>query len=195
MMKKKLLAFVVSSAFAAPVLAADDSGLYLVGLVGTTTNISNVDSGQSFGGFFGYRFNEVAAVEAGMVSLVDKANYLVPPVGYGGTGTYTSTSLAGSDLAAVLSLPVSDYFSGFLRLGYAGMERTDNPSPAEVETKWSGSTYGLGLQFMLPYDFGVGGGKMQIGFRAGYNLYNLKDSTGTLTASPSNTYVGGVIMF
>lgn len=194
-MKKKLLAFVISSAFAAPALAANDSGLYLVGLAGSTANVSNVDNGQSFGGFFGYRFNEVAAVEAGMISLFDKANYLVPPVGYGGTGTYTSTSLAGSEFAAVISLPVSDYFSGFLRLGYAGMERADNPSPAEVETKWAGSTYGAGMQFMLPYDFGVGGGKMQIGFRAGYSVYNLTDPTGATTISPSNAYVGGVIMF
>ncbi len=194
-MKKKLCAVALLSAIAAPACAADDSGVYLVGVLGKTANISNAESSPSFGGLIGYQFNSVFSVEGGMTSLVDKAKYLVPPPGYLGVGTYTSTSLAGPEFAAVVGLPMTEDFSVLIRLGYASMERTNNPSPAEVETNWKGSSYGLGAQYMLPHEFGLNGNRLKIGLRAGYSKYNLKDSAGLQTETPVNTYVGGVILF
>ena len=131
-----------------------------------------------------------------MTALVEKAKYKVPPPGYLGVGTYTSTTLAGSELAAIVGLPMTEDFSVLIRLGYASMERSNAPSPAEVETNWKGSSYGLGAQYMLPYEFGLrGGNRLKIGLRAGYSKYNLKDPTGLQTEAPTNTYVGGVIQF
>lgn len=194
-MKKKLFAVALLSVIAAPAWAEDDGGLYLVGVLGKTGNIKNAEDSPSFGGLVGYQFNSVFSVEGGMTALVEKAKYKVPPPGYLGAGTYTSTTLAGSEFAAVVGLPMSEDFSVLIRLGYASMERTDNPSPAEVETNWKGSSYGLGAQYMLPHEFGLSGNRLKIGLRAGYSKYNLKDSTGLQTEAPTNTYVGGVIQF
>lgn len=195
-MKKKLLAVALLSAIAAPACAEDDSGLYLVGVLGRTGNIKNAEDSPSFGGLVGYQFNSVFSVEGGMTALVEKAKYKVPPPGYLGAGTYTSTSMAGSELAAIVGLPMTEDFSVLIRLGYASMERSNAPSPAEVETNWKGSSYGLGAQYMLPYEFGRRGGNgLKIGLRAGYSKYNLKDPTGLQTEAPTNTYVGGVIQF
>jgi hypothetical protein len=195
-MKKKLLALALLSTFAAPAVAAMDEGVYLVGLLGNTSNISNAEKGSSFAGLIGYQFSPLFSVEFGMTSLVDKANYLTPKTpGYGGVGSYTSTSLAGSEFAAVIGVPLNEDFSILVRLGFASMERKDNPSPAEVETSWKGSVYGLGAQYMLPYEFGFNGGKLKIGLRAGFSKYNLKDPTGLLTETPTNTHIGGVILF
>lgn len=198
-MKKTLVAIALMSVVAAPAIAADtgqDRGAYLVGVAGQTSNISNVESGTSLSGLLGYRFNSVLAVEGGMTLLAEKANYIIPPVGFTGVGsTYTSTSIAGTEVAAKLSLPLRDWFSLFVRYGYTNMERTNAPSPPEVEVNWKGSTYGIGAQLNLPFEFSISGNRMRIGFRAGINKYNLKDVTGTLTETPSNTYVAGVILF
>lgn len=203
-MKKKLLAVALLSAFSVPALAAnDESGLYLVGAAGNVTNINNVDmttslggSGLSLNGSLGYQFNEFFSVEGGMIILAEKANYIIPPVGYTGVGsTYTSTSLSGTEFAAVLGLPVTEDFSLLARLGFASLERTNNPSPPEVEVAWKGSVVGVAMQYLLPHDFAIGGSRMNIGFRLGANTYNLKDATGLLTETPSYTYVAGVIHF
>jgi hypothetical protein len=198
-MKKKLLAVALLSAFAAPAFAADDSGVYLVGTAGTSSNITNVDTSTTLSGMIGYQFSSFFMVEGGMTMLADKANYLVAqtPVTIAGTTyTYTSTSLAGTDFAAVLGLPLTDDFSILLRVGYASFERTNNPSPPEVEVQWKGSTTGLAAQYIIPYDFSAGrGNKLRIGFRAGITKYNLTDATGLLKESPTNSYVGGVIQF
>ena len=195
-MKKILLGGALLFTLAAPAFAGEDRGIYLVGMAGQATNISNVDSTTSLSGLLGYRFNSVLALEGGMALLAEKANYIVPPVGYTGAGsTYTSTSISGAEAAAKLSLPVTDWFSIFARFGYASMSRTNNPSPAEVEVSWKGSTYGAGVQLTLPYEIAFGSNKIRIGFRAGVNKYNLTDVTGLLTETPTNTYVGGVILF
>ena len=195
-MKKILLGGALLFTLAAPAFAGEDRGIYLVGMAGQATNISNVDSTTSLSGLLGYRFNSVLALEGGMALLAEKANYIVPPVGYTGAGsTYTSTSISGAEAAAKLSLPVTDWFSIFARFGYASMSRTNNPSPAEVEVSWKGSTCGAGVQLTLPYEIAFGSNKIRIGFRAGVNKYNLTDVTGLLTETPTNTYVGGVILF
>ena len=193
-MKKKLLVVTLLSALAAPAFAKDDSGMYLVGTAGNTSNISNVENAPSLSGLIGYQFGYFFSVEGGMSLLVDKANYIVPPVGYTGVGsTYTSTSLAGSQFAAVIHLPMTDDLSILLRGGYTSMERTNAPSPPEVETAWKGNLYGLGVQYLLPYQFT--NHKVRIGLRAGVDKYNLKDPTGLLTETPTTSYVGGVIKF
>lgn len=194
-MKKKLLAIALLSIFTTPAFATDDSGLYLVGSLGQVSNITNVADGTSFGGSIGYRFNSIFSAEAGMISLAQKSSYLVPPVGYGGTGTYSSTSLGGTELAAKFALPAGKWFSLFARVGYANLSRTDNPSPPEVEVSWQGPTYGLGAQFILPHEFGFTGYKMHLGLRAGVNQYSLQNPTGAQTINPTNTYVAGVIQF
>lgn len=196
-MKKALMLAGLSFSFAGTAWAgtAQDKGVYLVGAAGQTANISNVDNGTSLSGLLGYRFNSVFSVEGGMTLLAEKANYIVPPVGYTVGSTYTSTSISGAEAAASLSLPVREWFSLFARFGYASMSRTNNPSPPEVEVSWKGSTYGAGVQINLPHEFSINGNRMRIGFRAGVNKYNLKDSTGLLTETPTNTYVAGVILF
>jgi opacity protein-like surface antigen len=196
-MKRVFFAVVLVSIFSTQAFAAgQERGVYLVGELGKSTNISNVNSTTSLSGLIGYRFNSVLSVEGGMDLLAEKASYIIPPVGYTGVGsTYTSTSISGAEAAAKLSLPLRDWFSVFARFGYASLSRSNSPSPAEVEVSWKGSTYGVGAQITLPHEFSVNGSRMKIGFRAGVNKYNLKDATGLLTETPTNTYVAGVILF
>jgi len=197
-MNKKLFSLALLSTFSIPALAVEDSGIYLVGMAGNTSNISSVDSSTSLGGMVGFKFSSFFAVEGGMTLLADKANYQVAqtPVIIAGTSyTYTSTTMAGSEFAAVFGLPLGDDFSVLFRLGYASLERSNNPSPPEVEVQWKGATMGLAAQYMLPYDFAFGQNKMSIGFRAGVTRYNLTDVTGLLKETPTNSYVAGVIQF
>lgn len=198
-MKKKLLAVALLSAFSVPALAVDDdSGVYLVGSVGSVANITNVESGNSLSGMIGYQFNSFFSVEGGMTLLVDNAKYIVPPapvVIAGATYNYTATSLAGSEFAAVLSLPMTEDLSILVRMGYAGLERTNTPSPPEVEVSWKGTATGVAVQYLLPHDFAVNGSKMRIGARLGVTRYNLTDATGLLTETPTNSYVSGVLHF
>lgn len=197
-MKKMLVAALLSTFATSALAVTDDSGVYLVGTTGTSSNITNVDNSTSLSGMIGYQFSSFFMVEGGMTLLADKANYLVaqtPVVIAGTTYTYTSTSLAGSEFAAVLGLPVTDDFSVLLRMGYSSLERTNSPSPPEVEVNWKGTTTGVALQYLLPYKFAAGKSKMQIGLRAGVTRYSLKDATGLLSETPLNTYVGGVIHF
>lgn len=200
-MNKKLLAAALLSIFSATAHAAkDDSGIYLVGTAGTSSNLTNVDTSTTLSGMIGYQFNSFFMVEGGMTLLADKANYLTaqtPVVIAGTTYTYTSTTLAGNEFAAVLGLPLTEDFSVLFRFGYSSMERSNSPSPPEVEENWKGGTTGIALQYILPYDISVsrGGSKMRIGLRAGVTRYNLTDPTGLKNETPLNTYVGGVIQF
>jgi hypothetical protein len=190
-----LVTFVSILGNSAVAATSQDRGLYIVGVAGQTSNLSNVDKSAALSGLIGYRFNSIFSVEGGMALLAEKANYIVPPVGYTVGSTYTSTSISGAEAAAKLSLPLRDWFSIFARYGYANMSRSNSPSPAEVEVTWKGLTYGAGAQITLPHEFAINGYRMKIGFRVGVNKYNLKDATGLLEETPIVTYVAGVIQF
>ncbi|MDP2806063.1 MAG: outer membrane beta-barrel protein [Gallionellaceae bacterium] len=197
-MMKKLLAATMLTACAMPALAADDSGVYLVGTIGSVTKITDVETTSSATGMIGYRFSRFFAIEGGMGALASDAKYAVLPAPVTVAGTtyqFTKTTLAGSEFAAVFGLPLSKNFSLYLKGGFTNLEREYSPSPNEYEDAWSGSLVGVGAQYMLPFSIKAGGGKIKIGFRLGANRYNLKNSTGTSTMNPVNAYAGGVIAF
>ncbi|MEI7841586.1 MAG: outer membrane beta-barrel protein [Gallionellaceae bacterium] len=197
-MVKKLLAATMLSACAMPALAADDSGVYLVGTIGSVTKITDVETTNSATGMIGYKFSRFFSVEGGMGALAADAKYTVAqtPVVIAGTSyTYTTTSMTGSEFSAVFGIPLSKNFSLYAKGGYTSLERSNKPSPPEVEVNWKGSLVGVGAQYMLPFSISAGGGKIKIGFRLGANRYNLKDATGALSMNPVNAYVGGVIAF
>ena len=196
MMKKNKIALaMILSTFAAPTFAAEDRGMYLVGVAGETSGITNVERVISASGLLGYKFNRFISVEGGMMLFAEQAKYIVPPVGYTVGSTYSSTSIAGTEFAAKFSLPLGDWFSLYGRFGTVSFERTNSPSPAEVEVAWKGTTYGVGMQVILPDDYSLGEYQMNIGFRLGINKYNIKDSTGLLSETPSISYAAGVIQF
>lgn len=197
-MIKKIWAVTILAACATPAFAADEGSVYLVGTIGRVSKITDVETTNSATGLIGYRFSRFFSVEAGMGALAMDAKYTVAqtPVVIAGTSyTYTTTSMAGQELSAVFGVPLSKNFSFFLKGGYSSLERSNKPSPPEVEVNWKGSLVGIGAQYMLPFSFNAGGGKVKIGLRAGANRYNLKDSTGLISMNPVNAYVGGVIAF
>lgn len=192
-MKIKSLTLALLSLLSLPVLAAgDDSGPYLVGMLGTASNISNINDSTSATGLIGYQLNDFLAVEGGMGLLFDKAAYT--SVQANGN---TASSMAGSQFAALIGLPLLDWASVYVRMGFASLERTYevNGVTSLLEESWKGSIMGLGVQFIIPHEFSISDARLQIGFRAGIDRYSLSNNAGTLTETPLNSYVGGVILF
>ncbi len=182
-MKKKFLAVALLSAFATPAFAAD-TGVYIAGSLGMTSNIKDVDSGMSFGGLVGYQFNKDWAAEGGYISLISKANINGLPAG----GKATAT-LSGTEFAGIYNYQVNEQTSVLLRLGYANTtaktEATLNGTPLNIaDSTLSGILIGVGVQYSL---------NQQLAIRAGFNSYDLKDSkTGE---KPNNFYAAAVYKF
>jgi OOP family OmpA-OmpF porin len=128
------------------------SGLLSGGLVTTTLDDKLKDTGFKL--FLGYQFNKYFAFEGGYFNLGEFGftAHTLPP------GTLNGTvAVRGVHLDAVLSLPFTERFSGFLRAGGISADSKDdftasgailvlNPNPSERRTSY---TYGAGLQ----YDF------------------------------------------
>lgn len=188
-MKLHSLTLAFLTTLSLPVLAAtSDEGPYLVGLLGTTTKMSSSADGSSATGLIGYQVNEFFAVEGGMGLLFDNAAYSTPQ-----TGGYTSSSMAGTQFAALLTFPILDEINFLLRLGGVSFERSNqiNGATNELwEEKWSGTLMGVGVQGKLPFD--IGG--VDIGLRAGIDRYSIKNSANA-TETPLNVYLGGMIYF
>jgi OOP family OmpA-OmpF porin len=183
-MKKNLLLVALLSAIAAPAFAADN-GVYVVGSVGSTSNVSSTASGTSFSGLLGYQFDKNWGAEAGYVSLLNGA-----PVDTGTAGVTGKATLSGAEVAGVYTFPVSQQFSVIARLGYASMtakaDATSLGITLSTSATLSGTTYGLGVQYNLNEQFSI---------RAGLNGYNLKDNSGASGETPNNVYVAVAYKF
>jgi OOP family OmpA-OmpF porin len=189
-----LLGLLALSIIASPTATAQDSGWYLGanvgqskakiddvriinGLVGggfTTTSITDRNSDTGFKVFGGYQFNRYFSFEAGYFDL-GKFGFTALTLP---TGSLTGDiKLKGINFDAVVSLPLSERFSLFGRVGANQAEAKDtfsgtgmvnvlnpNPTAREVNLKFGG-----GLQLDFTKSFGM---------RAEIERYRINDAVG-----------------
>jgi len=166
------LGLVVLAAIASPCLMAQDSGWYIGGNVGqsrakiddariikslmgsgfTVTSITDDDHKTGFKWFAGYQINKYFALEGGYFDL-RKFGFVAATVPL---GTLTGDiKLTGYNLDLVGTIPLSDRFSAFARVGANNAQATDhfvgtgfvnviNPNPRKRDTNVK---YGVGLQY------------------------------------------------
>jgi predicted porin len=116
------LAFVASSAFAAPTA-------FYGGLDVGSTQIDHVnDSKASFGGFVGYGFNQYIAVE----------------LGYRQLGKWDDVKINQTHLSAVGSYPLNSRFDIYGRLGYNNLSVNGSGIDGNIGT---GALIGVGLNY------------------------------------------------
>ena len=170
--KTGTLGLVVLAAIASPCLMAQDSGWYIGGNVGqsrakiddpriikslmgsgfTVTSITDDDRKTGFKWFAGYQINKYFALEGGYFDL-RKFGFVAATVPL---GTLTGDiKLTGYNLDLVGTVPLTDRFSAFARVGANNAQATDhfvgtgfvnviNPNPRKRDTNIK---YGVGLQY------------------------------------------------
>ena len=190
-MKKIAVAFLLSSVITVPVFAASN-GFY----AGVTVGQARADSYASSASLSkstdtvasilaGYQFNKNLGIEAF----------------YGGAGKFTGTNTVGTTgsgkadvfgVDVVGTLPLTDAFSLYGKLGYASSKTTASSSNGIMTgATRSAATYGLGLQYDV---------SSAVGIRAGWDRYGNAVANGSAIGSKdnfnSNVYsVGAVFRF
>ena len=173
------LGLVGCAVIASPSAVADDSGWYIGGNIGqsrakiddaritanllgggfTTTAIADDNRDNGYKLFGGYQYNKNFAVEAGYFDL-GKFGYMATVVP---AGTLTGTiKLKGLNLDAVGTLPLTEKFSAFGRLGLNYAQARDsftgigvtvlNPNPSKNDTNYK---FGAGLQYAFTESLGM----------------------------------------
>lgn len=171
----------------------DDEGItnQLLGSGLTTTSITNEDSDTAFKIFAGYKFNKNFALEGGYFNL-GQFGYTATTVP---AGTLSGTiKLQGLNLDAVGTLPITEKFSAFGRIGLNYAEAKDNfsssgavatptdPSPSKRDANYKA---GLGLQYDITET---------VGLRGEWERYRINDAVGN--DGDINMYsLGVVVMF
>ena len=191
-----ILGFVGCAVMSSPFVMADDSGWYVGANVGQskakiddariTNNLlgvgfassivdDNRDTGYKL--FGGYKFNKNFALEGGYFDL-GKFGFTATTVP---AGTLTgSIRLKGINLDAVGTLPITEKFSAFARVGLNYAEAKDNftstgaapvqtnPNPSKRDTNYK---VGLGLQYALTESLGM---------RVEAERYRINDAVGNM---------------
>ena len=189
-----MLGLVALALIATPCALAQDSGWYLglnvgktkakiddekitssiVGAGFTVPTINDKDNGTGFKVFGGYSFNKYFAFEGGYFDL-GKVGYDAITVP---AGTLNGEiKVKGFNFDGVLSLPFTEKFSAFGRVGVSRAKASDsfsgtgfvvvaNPNPSEQATNIK---YGAGLQYDFTKSFGM---------RAELERYRINDAVG-----------------
>jgi hypothetical protein len=126
------LAMLASSSFAAgPFYAGADFG---------RTKIDDVsDRYTSFGGFLGYSFHQNFAIEAGYRRLADYDEVI--------SGTKVGVTVDQAALSLVGTLPLSNGFNVYGRLGYNRLEAKGSVGNISATDTTSGGLYGVGAGY------------------------------------------------
>ena len=167
--KKFILAILLSAFIAAPAFAAD--ARYYAGLkVGSVTNSvpGTSESSTSFGVFGGYTINPNFAVELGYTDLGSVVS-----------GTITFSSL---ELSAVGTYPINDQWSLYGKLGMASTTETGLGSSVSR----SDVTYGIGGNYKL---------NPTTDLRFGLDRYGFGDDVTFVKGDSSSISVGAVFKF
>jgi OOP family OmpA-OmpF porin len=175
MLKRTIILFVTAAALSAPAFGAQfgapgESGLYGgAGLGRTDTEVNALgvtgdDRDNAWKIFGGYQINRYLGLEVGYHDLGNTA-----AAGPGGSIDFDSTAWSGS---LVGSLPITQKFAGFAKLGVARTE-TDSVgvlrgTPVSLNERSTDATYGLGLRYDFTKAFGVRGEWER--FRTGGNV-------------------------
>jgi OOP family OmpA-OmpF porin len=128
------LAIVTSSSF-----AADKPFFYAGADVGSSKFDDLSDRQNSFGGFVGYSFNQNIAIEAGYRRLADF------DLNYG--NTKVGVTLDQAAVSVVGTLPLSNGFNVFSRLGYNRLNATGSVSGFKAADSTSGVLLGIGAGY------------------------------------------------
>lgn len=180
-----------------PFAVADDSGWYAGGNVGqsrakiddakitsnllgagfTTTSIIDEDQDTGYKIFGGYQYNKYFALEGGYFDL-GKFGFTSTTAAPSAGTLSGNIKLRGLNLDAVGTLPITDKFSAFGRVGVSYVEAKDNftstglvPALADPNPSKNAANYkfGLGLQYALNESVAV---------RAEAERYRVDDAVG-----------------
>lgn len=170
-MKKIATALLLSAAVATPAFAADEGFYAGLTLGSASTNapaavgVVTKKTDNPYGIVGGYQFNKNWAAE----------------VAYSGAGKFTTaTGSAKADalsIAAVGTLPLSDTFSLYGKLGFASVaSKTSGTVAGGALTKATrtAATYGVGVQYNATQNVGIRFGYDRLG--AAVNVANVKQN-------------------
>ena len=160
-MKSRYKLFALMPVFFAATAFAGDEGLYVVGQIGKTSNVSDVQNATSYGASVGFQFDRVWASELSYTSLVRSS-----PVGF-----FRNYSANAISAAAVVTSSFNEDFSVLWRFGIHRISEEVSLNGFSIaSSNASGLLVGLAGQYQL---------NPSVGFRAGIDLYNAK-SKGTM---------------
>lgn len=134
-MLKKIAAAAALAIVASTAVAADAPAFYVGADIGQTKIDDADDNETSYGMFAGYQVNEMFAVEANYRVLADFA-FL---------GADLKTTQTG--LSAIASMPLSNNFSVYGRLGYNRIDVEASGPLGTADADESGVLYGVGLGY------------------------------------------------
>ncbi len=181
-MKKLLVAVLLSTLPAVAFAFEPDSGLQINISGGYTPSILEINSGTSYGGYVGYKFNPYLSVEGGYTSLLKQSQ----------SGVTTAASIYGPEIAGYLTVRINDLVSPFVRASFSKFAMTQSTGGIvnSIQTIY-GPSYGVGFQFYEADFFSL---------RVGYNTYYLQTSNdyyvqAGIPITTSNTYVALLMQF
>jgi OOP family OmpA-OmpF porin len=137
-MIKKIAAALALVAVSSAAFAVEPPSAY-AGIDVSSTKIDGFDREGGYGGFFGYKFNENIAVEAGYHRIAD-TEFRAGAV----RGDMTIDQI---DVSVLGSLPLSNGFDVYARLGYNRLEAKADVAGFTGKEHDSGGLYGLGLGY------------------------------------------------
>ena len=137
-MFKKIAAAVALVAASAGAFAQEMPSFY-AGVAGTSTEIDGLDRESGYGAFLGYKFNQSIAIEGGYYRVAD-AEYRVG-------ATRANLTLDQFDVSVIGTLPLSNGFDVYGRLGYARLNAEAEVGGFTGKEHDSNALYGLGLGY------------------------------------------------
>jgi OOP family OmpA-OmpF porin len=137
-MIKKIAAALALVAASSAAFAVEPPSAY-AGIDVSSTKIDDSDHEGGYGAFFGYKFNENIAVEAGYHRLADT------DVRIG--AVRADLTLDQIDVSVLGTLPLSNGFDVYARLGYNRLEAKADANGNTGDAHDSGALYGLGLGY------------------------------------------------
>lgn len=127
-----------ATAFAQPFAQQQAPTLY-AGIAGTSSEIDGFDREGGYGAFIGYKFNQSIAIEGGYYRVADTE--------YRAGALRADLTLDQIDLSVIGTLPLSNGFDVYGRLGYARLEAEADIAGNSGKEHDSGAVYGLGLGY------------------------------------------------
>ncbi|MES3022085.1 MAG: porin family protein [Pseudomonadota bacterium] len=133
------IAFAAALVIASSAAIAADSPYYVGADIGTTKGEGSSDRESGYGAFAGYQFTKHIAVEAGLRRLGDEKETIG-----GVTGNVRVNQLS---VSAVGTLPLSNGFSVFGRLGANRLSIKGNVGPNSFKDSDTKALYGAGVAY------------------------------------------------
>jgi OOP family OmpA-OmpF porin len=137
-MFKKIAAAVVLVAASSTAFAQEAPSFY-AGIAGTSTEIDDFDRESGYGAFFGYKFNQSIAIEGGYYRVADTE--------YRAGVLRADVTVDQIDVSVIGTLPLSNGFDVYGRLGYARLEAEADIAGYTGKEHDSNALYGLGLGY------------------------------------------------